>query len=88
MTKPDCRGGALVKVKLKMVDGKPVVTNPRYKLFFVQHPSGRGDNFKVIPEEMPGEVRADQRGAFDTFMKRTHDLVMSKNVNVPQDTIR
>ncbi len=86
MSKPDCRGGALVKVKLKTVNGKVVVADPRYKLFFVQHPSGRGDNYKVIPEEMPGEVRADQRAAFDTFMKRTHELVMSHNVNVPQDT--
>ena len=85
MSKPDCRGGALVKVKLRLDHGKVVVENPRYKLFFVQHPSGRGDNYTVIPEERRDLVRPDQRSIFDTFMRRTHELVMSHNVNVPQE---
>ena len=81
----DCRGGAMVKVSVKMKDGKPVIDNPRYKLFFCQKP-GAGDNtYQVIPEDKPELVRPDSRETFNRFMQRTHDLVMSKNVNVPQD---
>lgn len=85
MSDIDCRGGAMVKVGVKMKDGKPVIDNPRYKLFFCQKP-GAGDNtYQVIPEDKPELVRPDSRQTFNDFMKRTHDLVMSKNVNVPQD---
>ena len=57
----------------------------KYKLFFCQKP-GAGDNtYQVIPEDKPELVRADSRETFKRFMQRTHDLVMSKNVNVPQD---
>ena len=85
MSDIDCRGGAMVKVKVKMKDGKPVIDSPRYKLFFCQKP-GAGDNtYQVIPEDKPELVRADSRETFKRFMQRTHDLVMSKNVNVPQD---
>ena len=85
MSDIDCRGGAMVKVRVKMKDGKPVIDSPRYKLFFCQKP-GAGDNtYQVIPEDKPELVRADSRETFKRFMQRTHDLVMSKNINVPQD---
>lgn len=85
MEKVDCRGGAMVKVTLRLENGKPVVYNPRYKLFFCQKPSGRGDNYVAIPEDKPELVRDDQKSIFNEFMKRTHELVMSNNINVPQD---
>ncbi len=81
----DCRGGAMVKVTLAMDGDKPVVSNPRYKLFFVQKPISSNDNFVVIPEDRPNLVRADSKGAFDQFMQRTHDLVMSNNKGVNQE---
>jgi poly-gamma-glutamate synthesis protein (capsule biosynthesis protein) len=84
MTKPDCRGGAMVKVKVQMRNGKPVVHDARYKLFFCQKPVA-GKNYTLIPEERRDLVHAGQLGAFDTFMSRTHGLVMKKNINVPQE---
>ena len=81
----DTRGGAMVKVTLKVENGKPVVRNPRYRLFFCQHPSGRGDNYRLIPENMPEKVRRDSKPMFNQFMSRTHDLVMSKNSGVSHD---
>ena len=85
MSDIDCRGGAMVKVTMKYENGRPVISNPRYKLFFCQKP-GAGDNtYQVIPEDKPQMVRADSRATFNQFMQRTHDLVMSHNVNVPQD---
>ena len=85
MNDPDCRGGALVKVGVKVVGGKPVIVKPRYKLFFCQKPTGRGTNYTAILESHRDMVNAAQRGSFDRFMTRAHDIAMSRNVGVPQE---
>ena len=79
----DCRGGAMVKVSLRMENGRAVVVEPRYKLFFVQKPVSRGENYVLIPEARPDLLRADSKGEFTRFMQRTHDLVTSHNIDVP-----
>ena len=79
----DTRGGAMVKVTLRMENGHPVIDSPRYKLFFVQKPRSRGENYVLIPEARPDLLRDDAKGEFTRFMQRTHDLVMSNNINVP-----
>ena len=79
----DTRGGAMVKVSLKMENGRPVIVNPRYKLFFVQKPVARGENYVLIPEARPDLLRPDSKGEFTRFMQRTHDLVTSHNIDVP-----
>ena len=81
----DCRGGAMVKVSLKMENDRAVVIDPRYKLFFVQKPRSAGENYVLIPEARPDLLRADSKGEFTRFMQRTHDLVMSNNIDVPQE---
>ena len=81
----DCRGGAMVKVSLRMENGKPVIVNPRYKLFFVQKPRSGSENYVLIPESRPDLLRADSHGEFTRFMQRTHDLVMSNNIDVPAE---
>ncbi len=73
----------MVKVSLKMENGRPVIVNPRYKLFFVQKPVARGENYVLIPEARPDLLRPDCKGEFTRFMQRTHDLVTSHNINVP-----
>ena len=79
----DTRGGAMVKVSLRMENGHAVVVEPRYKLFFVQKPVARGENYVLIPEARPDLLRPDSKGEFTRFMQRTHDLVMSNNKDVP-----
>ena len=81
----DSRGGAMVKVTLTMDGDKPVISNPRYKLFFVQKPRSAGENFVVIPENRPNLLRADSRDEFNRFMQRTHDLVLINNKGVNQE---
>ncbi|MBR6948475.1 MAG: CapA family protein, partial [Muribaculaceae bacterium] len=81
----DCRGGAMVKVSLRMEGDHAVIDNPRYKLFFVQKPKARGENYVLIPEARPDLLRPDSKGEFTRFMQRTHDLVMSNNKDVPQE---
>ncbi len=81
----DTRGGAMVKVSLRMENGHAVIVEPRYKLFFVQKPVSRGENYVLIPESRPQLLRPDSRGEFTRFMRRTHDLVMSNNIGVPQE---
>ncbi|MBR5169083.1 MAG: CapA family protein [Muribaculaceae bacterium] len=85
MSDIDCRGGAMVKVTLRMENGRPVVESPRYKLFFVQKPASRGDNYVLIPEARPDLLRSDCKSDFTRFMTRTHDLVMSNNIDVPAE---
>ena len=79
----DTRGGAMVKVSLRMENGHPVIVEPRYKLFFVQKPRSNGENYVLIPEARPDLLRPDSKGEFTRFMQRTHDLVMSNNKDVP-----
>ena len=81
----DTRGGAMVKVSLRMQNDHAVVVDPRYKLFFVQKPVSRGKNYVLIPEARPDLLRADSHSEFNRFMQRTHDLVMSHNIDVPQE---
>ena len=81
----DTRGGAMVKVSLRMENGHAVIDNPRYKLFFVQKPVSKGENYVLIPEARPDLLRPDSKGEFTRFMQRTHDLVMSHNQDVPQE---
>ena len=79
----DTRGGAMVKVSLRMENGRAVIADPHYKLFFVQKPVASGQNYVLIPEARPDLLRPDSRGEFTRFMQRTHDLVMSNNKDVP-----
>ena len=79
----DTRGGAMVKVSMRLENGKPVIVEPRYKLFFVQKPVAHGENYVLIPEARPDLLRSDAKAEFTRFMQRTHDLVMSNNKDVP-----
>ena len=81
----DTRGGAMVKVSLRMENGHAVIVEPRYKLFFVQKPRSGGENYVLIPESRPDLLRPDSKGEFMRFMQRTHDLVMSHNLDVPNE---
>ena len=81
----DSRGGAMVKVSVSMRGNKPLVRGARYKLFFVQKPSYRGENYVLIPEGRDDLVRPDSRNEYTRFMQRAHDLVLSRNKNVPQE---
>ena len=79
----DTRGGAMVKVSLRMQNDHAVIVEPRYKLFFVQKPVARGQNYVLIPEARPDLLRPDAKAEFTRFMSRTHDLVTSHNIDVP-----
>ena len=81
----DTRGGAMVKVSLRMENGHAVIVEPRYKLFFVQKPRSSGENYVLIPEFRTDLLRHDSKGEFMRFMQRTHDLVMSHNIDVPNE---
>lgn len=75
----------MVKVSLRMENGRAVIVDPHYKLFFVQKPVARGQNYVLVPEARPDLLRPDAKGEFTRFMQRTHDLVMSHNINVPNE---
>ncbi len=78
----DSRGGALVKVKVRMDGNKPLVHDAACRLFFVQKPSYRGENYVLIPEGRTDLLRPDSRDEYTRFMQRTHDLVLRYNRDV------
>jgi poly-gamma-glutamate capsule biosynthesis protein CapA/YwtB (metallophosphatase superfamily) len=79
------RGGSMVKVRLSFIDGKPKVDAASYKLFFVQKPAARGENYVIIPSSRRDLVRADSRSAFDTFISNARDLFNAHNIGVNED---
>ena len=81
----DTRGGAMVKVSLRMEGDHAVIVEPRYKLFFVQKPIASRQNYVLIPEARPDLLRTDSRAEFTRFMQRTHNLVTAHNKDVPQE---
>ncbi len=78
----DSRGGAMVKVSVTMQGAKPLVHDARCKLFFVQKPTFRGENYVLIPENRPELLRPDSRAEFARFMQRARDLVLAHNKGV------
>ena len=81
----DSRGGAMIKVDVSMQNGKPFVHNARYKLFFVQKPTSRGDNYVVVPDNRRDLVKPSSLNVFDQFMDRATNLVMKFNKSVPHE---
>ena len=84
----DSRGGAMVTVNVRLQGDKPLVHDARCRLFFVQKPSYRGENYVLIPEGREDLLRADSRAEYTRFMQRAHDLVLSRNKGVPCEGCR
>lgn len=78
----NCRGGALVKVKMSRYDDIPVILGLSDELFFCQKPFNRKGNYKLIPRNMADSVRDDSKKAFERFMMNTETLLNKYNKNI------
>ncbi len=87
MRTDDTRGGAGVRVRLQRDStGRARVTAADYRLFFTVSPSGKQDNYRLIPAEQPitGNQEAEkQRVAFES---RAEAIFNKHNISVPRDT--
>ena len=78
----DSRGGALIKVKFTNKISSVELNSAVCKLFFVQKPRNKGENFVLIPEGRDDLLRPDSKADFNRFMTRVRNLVLSKNKGV------
>ena len=76
------RGGAMVKVDVARYEDVPVVLGATYKLVFCQKPAGKGDNYRLFPQDMAEGVRTDSQNAFNVFMERTLKVLNKNNKNM------
>ena len=86
MRKTDCRGGAMVRVKLKRdTAGRAVVDSGSYRLVFVQEPDSKLRNYRLVePEEA---MKGNLAGACREFRRNAMRIFDKYNKNVPIDTM-
>lgn len=79
----DSRGGAMVKVHITQYAGVPVIMDASCGLFFCQKPASTGENYRLIPANMPEKVRSDSRNAFNLMVGNASKLFRENNHDVP-----
>lgn len=87
MRTTDTRGGAMVRVTLgRDIMRRPYVKNASYRLVFTQTPSGKGENFRLLPAESD-EVKSASKAHRDAFARNARKIFNLHNINVPEDTL-
>ena len=76
------RGGAMVKIRLTRYENYPVILDVIPKLFFCQKPLNKGDNYRLIPQNLIDSVRPDSKRKFEQFMLNTNVLFKKYNINI------
>lgn len=80
----DTRGGALVRANIKRdAAGKAVFSTADYDTFFSAKPTGKTDNFRVIPSWMADKVPAGQKDHWRIFNTAARKVFDAENVKVP-----
>lgn len=80
MKKHDTRGGAVTRVRLQRMPGKPVeIVEADYRLVFTEPGTSPDENFRVVPIEETTMPQAAE------FARRARDIFNSHNINVPEN---
>lgn len=80
----DTRGGALVRANIRRdANGKAYFSTADYDTFFSAKPTGKSDNFRVIPSWMADKVPAGQTDHWRIFNNSARKVFDSENVAVP-----
>lgn len=80
----DTRGGALVRANIKRDNnGKAHFSSADYDTFFSAKPTGKTDNFRVIPSWMSDKIPAGQQDHWRIFNNSARKVFDAENVNVP-----
>lgn len=85
MRTTDTRGGAMVRVSISKNNGKAILKEASYKLFFVQQPKSSEDNYVLIPYGRTDLLRKDTQIDYNNFMKNALNIFNKHNKNVEQD---
>lgn len=79
MKKPDTRGGAAARVRLRRGDdGSVSIVDADYKLFFTEPGTSPTNNFRVVPIEETNDPRAKE------FSRRAREIFDKHNIAVPE----
>lgn len=85
MKTADTRGGALVRAVIGRDEtGKAVFKSADYDTFLSAKPTGRGDNYRVIPSWMKDSIPAAQREHWNIFNRGAEKIFERYNVDVPR----
>lgn len=79
----DTRGGASVTCTIERDEqGVARLTDASYDTFYACKPTGKNDNFKVIPASMADCIPASQTGWWNTFNNAAHRIFSQYNQGV------
>ena len=85
MKTADTRGGALVRAVIgRDSEGKPVFKEANYDTFLSAKPTGKSDNYRVIPSWMKDSIPAAQREHWNLFNRGAEKIFNQYNVDVPR----
>lgn len=76
------RGGAMAKIRLVRYDDCPAILDVIPNLVFCQKPLNKGDNYKLIPQNLMDSVRDDSKTTYEQFMLNTNKLFKKYNINI------
>lgn len=80
----DTRGGALVRANIKRdKNGNVRFSSADYDTFFAAKPTGKTDNFRVIPSWMEDKVPSGQKDHWRIFNTAARKVFDQENVKVP-----
>ncbi len=81
----DTRGGALVRARVvRGTDGKARFSDADYDTFFSAKPTGKKDNFRVIPSWRQELIPAGQISHWKLFDQSAQRIFEKHNINVPR----
>lgn len=87
MRTDDTRGGAMVRVKLRRdLLGRPFVADASYRMVFTHVPTGRGENFRLVPVESDS-IHPSVHAHRDRFVGNARRIYDRHNILVKEDTI-
>ncbi|MCM1290389.1 MAG: CapA family protein [Prevotella sp.] len=80
----DTRGGALVRANIKRdKNGDAHFSSADYDTFFSAKPTGKTDNYRVIPSWMSDKIPSGQQDHWRIFNSAARKVFNAENVNVP-----
>ena len=84
MKTTDTRGGALLNVRVERdADGKARFKSAGYDLLFAAKPTGKTDNYRVIPSALSDSIPAAQKTHWEMFRRNAQRVFDKENHGVP-----
>lgn len=87
MRTADTRGGVMLKIVVGQKNKQWRLKGAEYKLVFVQPPTDKDDNFRLIPAGGRDKVRKAMLPAYDRFMERARRVFDKHNKGIDEEWV-